>query len=138
KACFRFDAWETADAMRLLQRCRENDATGLAVGVDGLVEGNGFGAMADSPVFRAAPSVEHAATAAALHQARDALKDSGEEGIADIDLSSERVRNSLDFAESLRRGLDPAEALGRFAERFIANAGRSELTPPLARALPLR
>lgn len=137
-ASFRFDAWETADAMQSLQRHRTNHATDLALGAYGFVEGNGFGAMADSPVFRAAPSVEHAATAAALHQARDALKDSGEEGIADIDLSSERVRNSLDFAESLRRGLDPAEALGRFAERFIANAGRSELTPPLARALPLR
>jgi hypothetical protein len=137
-ASFRFDVWETADAMHTLQQHRASNAQDLALGAYGFLEGNGFGAWADSPVFRAAPSVEHAATAAALHQAKDSLKDSGEQGIADIDLTSERVRNALEFAESLRRGLDPAEALGRFAERFVARAGRAELTPSLARALPLR
>ncbi len=137
-ASFRFDVWETADVMHTLQHYRAYNSKDLALGAYGFIEGNGFVPESDPPVFRVAPSVEHAATAAALHQAKDSLTESGDDSIADIDLTSWRVRSALDLAKSLRQGLDPAEALGRFAELFIAKSGRAEFTPSLARALPLR
>lgn len=137
-ASFRFDVWETAEAMADLDRHRARSPDDLSIGAYSFLEGNGLWPQHEPPVFRAAPSVEHAATAAALHQARDAFFESGEGKIAELELSAGTVQRALDLAAYLRRGLDPSEALGRLAEGIIAAAERSETTPAIARAVPLR
>lgn len=138
-AAVRLDAWAVGRASRRLEQARQDDPTGIAIGAFGWLEGDGrWPGPADPAIYRLAPSVDHAATAAILQEGFEAFSEEGAGPLAELDLSSAQAARGLDLAERLRAGADPEEAMGALARDLLASIGRSDLADDLARAHPLR
>ena len=134
----RFDAWLSADAAAQIDAHRTRVPEGLHLGAWAILEGDGSTSDEAPMVFHAAPSSDHAITAAVLHEAREASEADGTPGPFGLDLTSWSVRDARWLARAVREGRDPAAHLGEVAAAILADEGRADLVRPLAAAFPLR
>jgi hypothetical protein len=146
----RIDAWISALATERLATLRTVQATGLAIGAYGFVEGlvrsspkaaappaHEPGPLVDAGTrggFIHAPSLTHAVTAAILRSGYTSYAD---KTTFETDLASARVRAAERVLAAIREGATLGETLGRGAEEAILAAAAPALWPflPAVRTL---
>jgi hypothetical protein len=129
---YRLDAWYTSMASRRLEAMRAIAPSGVYYGAYGWVDDVAPEPFNDNEGYIAAPSIQHAITAALLRSGY--LAHRGEHNAFNIDLSSRRVRLALYLLNGVAQGQSLAALLGYRFER-----GLRERSLPLARfILPIR
>lgn len=136
-AATRVDAWVTSFATEELQTLRERAPSTLAVGAWGVVEDLTAAPDEEVQPFVLSPSMDHAATAALLHQARAGLARTAPD-LLTVDLSASKVRWGRRLAGELRRGTPIEESLGVLAAESLRDQRHADALPDLAAAYPLR
>jgi hypothetical protein len=129
---YRLDAWYTSMASRRLEAMRTSHPGGLYYGAYGWVDDLAPEGPTQSDGFVAAPSIQHAITAALLRSGFQTH--AGEAGAFNIDLNSRKVRLALYLLGGVAQGQSLAALLGYRFERALR-----ERALPLARfILPIR
>ncbi|MDH4308827.1 MAG: hypothetical protein OEX04_15275, partial [Acidimicrobiia bacterium] len=132
---YRVDAWRTAIAVDTLDQMRRTRTTGTHIGGYGWVEDLEAGPESETEGFIQAPSLNHATAAAVLRSAWRTHGDEAATSALAVDLSSQRVRQSIEMLAGIRGGVALGELMGHNFERYLHDARLDEWIQPCRRAV---